>query len=85
MQKHSECENFCAIDVAKGICRLSGEIVLIDTGSCAEFTAAPQCGSCAKFTLSGTDEMGICSGYGKEYWTAAKNRAAVCDGYVERG
>ncbi len=82
MHKHNECENFCFVDVAKGICRLSGELVLIDTEVCGEFAVAPCCGNCEKFTAD--KELGLCSGYGKEYWTTAETRAVVCEGYVGR-
>lgn len=84
MNKHSDCENFCAIDAAKGICRLNGEFVLIDTAVCTEFEELPKCGNCQCFTQNDKDGMGSCSGFKKEYWSAAENKAVSCEGYVGR-
>ena len=33
-KKHNDCENFCPIDVAKGICRLTDEFVFIESQTC---------------------------------------------------
>ncbi len=83
-RKHNECENFAPVDVAKGICRLTNEIVLIDSAVCAEYEAIARCGGCAFFANAAPDGIGTCKGLQKEYWTSNNYRAELCEGY-QRG
>lgn len=82
MTKHSDCEHFCSIDVAKGLCRMTGAIVLIDTPVCAQFEELAKCANCRHFSVSGSEEFGNCQGFAKEYWTTAQTRAVCCENHV---
>lgn len=83
IRKHSDCENFAPVDVAKGICRLSNEKVLIESPVCPNFEALPKCGSCGFFKNPDKEGIGTCAGLQKEYWTAANYNAGLCEGYAE--
>ena len=79
--KHSECENFVPVDVVKGICRLTNEMVLIDSQVCSRFEAIPKCRSCTFFKNPDKDGIGSCTGLQKDYWTAGNYNAGLCEGY----
>lgn len=80
-KKHNDCENFCPIDVAKGICRLTDEFVFIESQTCGKFEQIPECKLCNNFKNPNQDNIGTCVGLKKEYWTAGETRAALCEGY----
>jgi 4-hydroxyphenylacetate decarboxylase small subunit len=84
VKKHSDCENFAPVDVAKGICRLTNTPVLIDSSVCAKFEAIPKCSRCTFFKNSDRDGIGTCTGLEKEYWTAGNYNAGLCEGYVQQ-
>lgn len=83
VKKHSDCENFAPVDVAKGICRLTNKPVLIDSQVCVKYEAVPQCSGCAQFKNPDKGGIGICTGLQKEYWTAGHYNAGLCEGYVK--
>lgn len=82
-KKHSDCENFAPVDVTKGICRLSNELILIDTAVCVKFDQIATCKACRNFHHPDADGIGVCAGLGKEYWTAGIYKAGLCEGYIK--
>ncbi|HWR44851.1 4-hydroxyphenylacetate decarboxylase small subunit [Sporomusa sp.] len=82
LKQHNDCDNFAAVDVTKGICRLTNELVLIDSQICVKFDAIPKCSGCSFFQHPDKEGIGTCTGLQKEYWTAANYNAALCEGYV---
>ena len=79
--KHSDCVNFCPIDVAKGICRVSNQMIFVDTEVCGDFTEASKCRNCGNFRNQNKDNIGTCVGLKKESWTFAELSAVTCEGY----
>ena len=79
--KHSDCANFSPIDVAKGICRLSNEMVLIDTPVCKSFKEVSKCKNCSSFKDPNKDNIGTCVGLKKQSWTYGELNAVTCEGY----
>lgn len=75
---HADCDNFVSLDVAKGICRLSDQIILIDSEVCSNFDQIPKCRNCKFFSNDDTEELGICSGREKQYWVDGNYRAQLC-------
>jgi 4-hydroxyphenylacetate decarboxylase small subunit len=80
-KKHNDCENFCSVDVAKGICRLTNEWVFIDSKVCGEFEETAKCRNCKNFKNQNQESLGTCTGLKIHYWTAGETRAALCEGY----
>ncbi|MCT4606168.1 MAG: 4-hydroxyphenylacetate decarboxylase small subunit [Marinisporobacter sp.] len=83
-QKHNDCSNFAPIDIAKGICRLTNNIIFTDTATCPKFTALKKCKNCSHFTNSNEDNVGTCLGLEKESWTYGELCAVTCEGYQEK-
>lgn len=74
---HSDCKNFALLDVAKGLCRWSDAIVLIDAPLCPEFETLPKCAHCKLYADDG-EGLGKCAGYAKPYWIDGNFNASLC-------
>lgn len=81
---HSDCLNFCSIDAAKGICRLTKELINIDSDACPNFKLAPKCCNCKHFENEDEKGMGTCKGLEQENWTFASLNAITCKGHEFR-
>ena len=58
---HRDCRNFAAIDVVKGICHRSKDMVQADAEQCEKFDLMPKCKYCKSFKVDGkAPELGIC-------------------------
>jgi 4-hydroxyphenylacetate decarboxylase small subunit len=82
---HTDCRNFIAIDVAKGMCHANGDtIILIDGPVCAQYIELAKCKFCSKFT--GVDEKGIgtCEGFKVINWAYADLRATACENFSKQ-
>jgi 4-hydroxyphenylacetate decarboxylase small subunit len=44
--RHTDCRNYAPLDVAKGICHRTKEIVLADGDHCEHFVATQKCKFC---------------------------------------
>ncbi len=55
-----DCRNFAAVDVAKGICHRSKDLVLADAEQCEHFVAIRKCKFCDHF-VAGGQYLGTCS------------------------
>lgn len=79
---HSDCRNFIPVDVAKGICGLRNENVLIDTPVCDKYVTLPKCKNCACFTEDVDEGFGVCKADEKmNPWTFAELHAVACEMY----
>jgi 4-hydroxyphenylacetate decarboxylase small subunit len=58
---HRDCQNFAAIDVAKGICHRTKELVQADAEQCPGCVPLRKCANCNQFSAtSGVIGMGVC-------------------------
>lgn len=58
---HRDCRNYAPVDVAKGICHLTKEMVQADAEQCSDFTLMPRCKHCKHFAAdAAVHEMGTC-------------------------
>lgn len=81
---HSDCLNFTTIDVAKGICGITKEVVFIDTVVCEKYEKLPKCKHCKFFTNPNKDNIGTCTGLSKEGWTQGELITVTCEGYITK-
>lgn len=82
--KHNDCLNFCSIDAAKGMCRLTKQVVNIDSDTCGSLVLAPKCNNCRHFDNPDDKGIGMCSGLSKENWTFGSLNAITCIGHEFR-
>jgi len=81
--KHNDCRNFVTVDVSKGICRRTGELIMIDTDTCEWFVELPKCKNCAAFVLD-SEEMGTCTAEQHRPWTYPELVAVTCEMYAHK-
>jgi 4-hydroxyphenylacetate decarboxylase small subunit len=74
---HADCDNFVSLDVAKGICRLTDEVVLIDSKVCSKLDQISKCRDCQLYS-DDDGELGVCTGREKQYWVDGNYRAGLC-------
>lgn len=80
--KHVDCWNYQPIDVVKGVCLRTEEIIEWHGDTCPAFEAKPKCESCSHFSEPDEDNIGICQGLSdKSYWTLGARPATTCEGY----
>ncbi len=58
---HRDCRNLAPVDVAKGVCHRTKDLVLVDTVACEHFEQVPRCGVCAAFASSTDPFLGTCT------------------------
>jgi 4-hydroxyphenylacetate decarboxylase small subunit len=75
---HSDCRNFCSVDVAKGVCRRTQDLVLIDSTSCECYVQLPKCKFCANYAANG-DQTGVCKAEQGEPWAYPEMIAVTCE------
>jgi 4-hydroxyphenylacetate decarboxylase small subunit len=76
--RHNDCQEFCSMDVAKGICRRSGKVVLIDSDTCPEFKQLPKCKFCANFEAT-EEGLGVCKADESRPWAYPEMIAVTCE------
>ncbi|CAH2214872.1 4-hydroxyphenylacetate decarboxylase small subunit [Tepidibacter aestuarii] len=81
MLKHNDCLNFSPMDAAKGICRVTGNMINIDSDVCEVFELCPKCRNCSNFKNSDKDELGMCTGLDKDNWTYGDLNAVTCNSH----
>ena len=76
--QHNDCRNFCSMDVVKGICRRTGETVLIDSAACDCYVQLPKCKFCADFAAGGQEGIGTCRAEAGQPWAYPEMIAVTC-------
>lgn len=82
--KHNDCRNFVTVDVSKGICRRTGELIMLDTDCCGHFSPLPKCKNCAAFVCGEVEGIGTCKAEKQEHWTYPELVAVTCDWYASK-
>ncbi len=78
VMKHMDCRNFAAVDVAKGICHRTKEVVLADGEHCEHWAPVPKCKFCEHFA-SGEDYLGVCNAVASKPITYPDLIAVTCE------
>jgi 4-hydroxyphenylacetate decarboxylase small subunit len=66
INRHIDCEEYLAIDVFKGICRLDKTTRIADEEACDVFNALKKCKFCSQYTEK-EEFIGLCKGKDKVY------------------
>jgi len=83
-QPHRDCRNFAPLDVVKGICHLTEEIILAGTPSCFRFERLPRCHSCSHYKTDGvTMGVGECGASPQAFMAYGEMAASTCASYRE--
>jgi len=81
VMKHMDCRNFAPLDVAKGICHRTKELVLADGDHCEHCVPIRKCRLCAHF--GSTDQyLGICNAVPGKPMTYPDLITVTCEMFV---
>jgi 4-hydroxyphenylacetate decarboxylase small subunit len=81
--KHMDCRNYAPVDVAKGICHRTKELVLADADHCESFMATHKCKFCAHFAATG-QYLGTCGAVVSKPMTYPDLITVTCENFVLR-
>ncbi len=59
--KHLDCRNYAPVDVAKGICHRTKELVQADSDHCEHFMPTHKCKFCSHYKAGSEQFIGICA------------------------
>ena len=79
--KHMDCRNYAPLDVAKGICHRTKEMVLADADHCEYFVATRKCKFCAHF-VAGNQYLGTCSAMTSKPMTYPDLITVTCENFA---
>lgn len=78
---HMDCRNYAPLDVAKGICHRTRQLVLADADQCEYFTPTQKCKFCDHFV--GTSEYrGTCGAVISKPMTYPDLITVTCENFV---
>lgn len=63
---HRDCDEFLAIDVFKGFCRLNKKMIMMDDRACDKFKPVKKCKFCKHYTQE-KEFLGTCMGKTEVY------------------
>jgi len=81
---HFDCWNFAPLDVAKGICHRTKEVVEADGAACDEFVLMPRCGNCGRFLPGDKPHLGACGAEQSRPMAYPALAAVTCEDYAPR-
>ncbi len=79
--RHMDCRNYAPLDVAKGICHRSKELVPADADHCEFFVATQKCKFCDHF-VPGSQYLGTCGAVMSKPVTYPDLLAVTCEKFV---
>jgi 4-hydroxyphenylacetate decarboxylase small subunit len=79
--KHMDCRNFAPVDVAKGICHHTKELVLADVEHCEHFVATQKCKLCDHF-VAGAQYLGTCNAVPQKPMTYPDLITVTCEMFM---
>ncbi len=84
VMKHMDCRNYVALDVAKGICHRTKELVFADGDHCEHCVPVQKCKICAHF-VPGDEYLGACTAVSARPMTYPDLIAVTCDKFLAAG
>lgn len=81
LSRHCDCRNYAPVDVIKGICHRTKDLILGDEEQCPEFVQLSKCKFCGNFTSSKEEYMGICNAEPAKPWTYPDLIAVTCNSF----
>ena len=81
---HIDCWNYQPIDVVKGICVKSEQMIHWNGEVCPGFELKPKCEQCSHFSDPNDENIGTCSGLSDgAYWVLGSRNATTCEAFAK--
>jgi 4-hydroxyphenylacetate decarboxylase small subunit len=82
---HRDCRNFAPLDVAKGICHLTGDVVTADDRCCPNLALLERCRICMHFAPDeGNVSLGICLASRNRFMAYGEMTSLTCENYQKK-
>jgi 4-hydroxyphenylacetate decarboxylase small subunit len=81
LHRHCDCRNYAPVDVVKGICHRTKDMILGDENQCAHYVQLSKCKFCGNFTAATEDFMGTCNAEASKPWTYPDLIAVTCESF----
>ncbi len=81
---HLDCRNFAPVDVAKGICHRTKDLILADADACEHFDRTAKCKFCQSFEAADAPFLGTCTASASRPMTYPDLVAVTCAQFVAR-
>ncbi len=81
--KHMDCRNYASLDVVKGICHRTKELVPADGDHCEFFVATRKCKFCDHFAAT-SQYLGTCDAVASKPITYPDLITVTCESFVRR-
>jgi 4-hydroxyphenylacetate decarboxylase small subunit len=81
---HLDCRTFAPVDVAKGICHRTKELILADGAACEHYEQTAKCKFCESFQPEESPFLGTCRAAKSQPMTYPDLVAVTCPQYVAR-
>ena len=81
---HADCRNFAAVDVAKGICHRTKDLILADGEACEHHAQMARCKFCQSFAPSSGEFIGTCTAGPSRPMAYPELSAVTCAYFVAR-
>ncbi len=76
--RHCDCQNYAPVDVVKGICHRTKNLIFGDETHCEHFAALAKCRICVHYSASPDEHLGICNADPDKPWTYPDLIATTC-------
>jgi hypothetical protein len=83
-RRHRECRNLAVVDVAKGVCHRTKQLVLADEMACECLEPMPRCHGCGWFERAQDPYLGICTAVASRPMAYPDLIAVTCEHYTPR-
>ena len=80
-RRHIDCRNMAPLDVVKGVCHRSGEIVAADADACESVDELLRCRSCGHYAQGSDPWKGACRAEPHHPMTYPDLAAVTCPWY----
>lgn len=81
LHRHCDCRTYAPVDVAKGICHRTKELVAADGQQCEHYVQLPKCRFCSNYTPSDEEFIGTCNADPGKPWTYPDLIAVTCESF----
>jgi 4-hydroxyphenylacetate decarboxylase small subunit len=79
--RNLDCRNFAPVDVAKGICHATKQMVPADGKACKMFEKLPKCKYCKNYTPGEEEYLGTCAASPFRPMTYPDLAGVTCDAF----
>jgi 4-hydroxyphenylacetate decarboxylase small subunit len=82
VSRNLDCRHYAPIDVAKGICHFTKEVVLADGETCDRFERLPKCRDCQNYIPSAEEYLGTCNASTSRPMTYPDLTGSTCEWFI---